>query len=176
VVLRMLANVQQRTIKPIITAAVTPGTLVHTDEYSIYARLPAWGYGHKTVRHGRGEYARDEDSDGFCDPDAVLLASPGRRAVETVRLFAPPGMDVLAEAARLTEAAATETEGLRAIPGSLAVLASLPQDRWVVVTLGFWVSLACINPSVYLSSANRGHSGSETHSWFGFYRTPWSDV
>jgi hypothetical protein len=35
----MLANVQQRTIKPIITAAVTPGTLVHTDEYSIYARL-----------------------------------------------------------------------------------------------------------------------------------------
>ena len=40
-VLRMLANVQQATIKPIITAAVTPGTLVHTDEYSIYARLPS---------------------------------------------------------------------------------------------------------------------------------------
>ncbi len=67
VVLRMLANVQQATIKPIITAAVTPGTLVHTDEYSIYARLPAWGYGHKTVCHGRGEYARDEDGDGFCE-------------------------------------------------------------------------------------------------------------
>jgi hypothetical protein len=60
----MLANVQQRTIKPIITAAVAPGTLVHTDEYSIYARLPAWGYGHKTVCHGHGEYARDEDGDG----------------------------------------------------------------------------------------------------------------
>jgi len=28
----MLANVQQATIKPIITAAVAPGTLVHTDE------------------------------------------------------------------------------------------------------------------------------------------------
>jgi len=41
--------------------------LVHTDEYSIYARLPAWGYGHKTVCHGRGEYARDEDGDGFCE-------------------------------------------------------------------------------------------------------------
>jgi len=67
VVLRMLANMQQRTIKPIITAAVTPGTLVHTDEYSIYARLPAWGYGHKTVCHARGEYARDEDGDGFCE-------------------------------------------------------------------------------------------------------------
>ena len=49
VVLHMLANVQQRTIKPVITAAVVPGALVHTDEYSICARLPAWGYGHKTV-------------------------------------------------------------------------------------------------------------------------------
>ncbi len=67
VVLRMLANVQQATIKPIIKAAVTEGTLVHTDEYSIYARLPAWGYQHKTVCHGRGEYARDEDGDGFCE-------------------------------------------------------------------------------------------------------------
>jgi len=67
VVLRMLANVQQKTIKPIITAAVAPGTLVHTDEYAIYARLPAWGYGHKTVCHARGEYARDEDGDGFCE-------------------------------------------------------------------------------------------------------------
>jgi len=63
----MLANVQQTTIKPIISAAVTPDTLVHTDEYSIYARLPAWGYGHKTVCHARGEYARDEEGDGFCE-------------------------------------------------------------------------------------------------------------
>ena len=61
----VLAHVQQRTIKPIITAVVAPGVLVHTDEYSICARLPAWGYGHKTVCHGHGEYARDED--GFCE-------------------------------------------------------------------------------------------------------------
>jgi len=67
VALRMLANVQQTMIKPVITAAVTPGTLVHTDEYSIYARLPAWGYGHKTVCYARGVYARDEDGDGFCE-------------------------------------------------------------------------------------------------------------
>jgi len=67
VVLRMLANVQQATIKPIINAAVTEGTLIHTDEYSIYARLPAWGYQHKTVCHARGEYARDQDGDGFCE-------------------------------------------------------------------------------------------------------------
>src|SRR4051794_252818 len=63
----MLPNLRQATIKPIITQAVAPGTLIHTDEYDIYARLPAWGYGHKTVCHAHGEYARDEDGDGFCE-------------------------------------------------------------------------------------------------------------
>jgi transposase len=65
--MRMLANVQQRTIQPVITAAVTRGSLVHTDEYNVYARLPAWGYRHRTVCHERGECARDEDGDGFCE-------------------------------------------------------------------------------------------------------------
>jgi transposase len=63
----MLANVQQKTIQPIIEAAVAKGARVHTDEYDIYARLPAWGYQHETVCHARGEYARDEDGDGFCE-------------------------------------------------------------------------------------------------------------
>jgi transposase len=27
----------------------------------------SWGYGHKSVNHGRGEFARDEDGDGFCE-------------------------------------------------------------------------------------------------------------
>jgi transposase-like protein len=44
---------------------IIPGTLVYTDEYSIYARLQSWGYGHKSVNHGQGEFARDEDGDGF---------------------------------------------------------------------------------------------------------------
>ena len=65
--MRMLANVQQTTIRPVIEASVAKGALVHTDEYDVYARLEAWGYGHKTVCHGRGEYARDEDGDGFCE-------------------------------------------------------------------------------------------------------------
>jgi transposase len=63
----MLANVQQATIRPIIETAVAHGSLIHTDEYDIYARLEAWGYGHKTVCHGRGEYARDADGDGVCE-------------------------------------------------------------------------------------------------------------
>ena len=65
VVLRMLDNVRQVTIQPIIEQFIKPGTLVNTDEYDIYGRLPEWGYVHKTVCHGRGEYARDEDGDGF---------------------------------------------------------------------------------------------------------------
>ena len=63
----MPADVRQTTIKPVVEAAVVRGALVHTDEYASYARLPAWGYRHKTVCHGRGEYARDEDGDGFCE-------------------------------------------------------------------------------------------------------------
>jgi len=29
--------------------------------------LHGWGYEHKSVNHGRGEFARDEDGDGFCE-------------------------------------------------------------------------------------------------------------
>ena len=65
VVIQMLPNVQQATIAPLIKTTVLPGTLVFTDEYNIYDRLPQWGYEHKTVNHSQGEYARDEDGDGF---------------------------------------------------------------------------------------------------------------
>lgn len=61
----MLDNVQQRTIQPHLKGTIEPGTIVYTDEYVIYARLPEWGYHHQTVNHGSGEYARDEDGDGF---------------------------------------------------------------------------------------------------------------
>ncbi len=65
VVIQMLANVQQATIQPLIQATIAAGTLIYTDEYQIYDRLVEWGYQHKTVCHGQGEYARDEDGDGF---------------------------------------------------------------------------------------------------------------
>jgi len=54
VVIQLLANVQQKTIEPLITDTIIPGTLVYTDEYSMYARLQSWGYGHKNVNHGGG--------------------------------------------------------------------------------------------------------------------------
>lgn len=67
VVIRMLANVQQTTIEPLIKATIVPGTKVYTDEYAIDHPLPEWGYAHKTVCHGAGEYARDDDGEGFCE-------------------------------------------------------------------------------------------------------------
>ena len=67
VVIHLLDNVQQKTIEPCIKDTIESGTLVYTDEYSIYARLERWGYAHKSVNHSRGEYARDEDGDGFCE-------------------------------------------------------------------------------------------------------------
>ncbi|MCB2264422.1 MAG: transposase [Candidatus Thiosymbion ectosymbiont of Robbea hypermnestra] len=47
VVIRMLEDVRQTTIRP--------GTLVLTDEYTIYHRLPEWGFEHQTVCHNTGE-------------------------------------------------------------------------------------------------------------------------
>jgi transposase-like protein len=67
VVIRMLANVQQATIGPLIRATIAEGSDVYTDEYDIYARLPEWGYTRHTVCHAEGEYARDDDGDGFCE-------------------------------------------------------------------------------------------------------------
>jgi transposase len=67
VVIRMLADVKQVTIGPLIRATIAPGSTVYTDEYDIYARLPEWGYAHRTVCHASGEFARDDDGDGFCE-------------------------------------------------------------------------------------------------------------
>ena len=62
VCIKMLANVQQATIKPLIEATIVPGTCVFTDEYDIYNRLEQWGY------------ARDDDGDGFCEVHVNTMA------------------------------------------------------------------------------------------------------
>ena len=67
VVIRMFENVQTMTIEPLIKATIASGSLVYTDEYGIYNALENCRYRHKTVCHGAGEYARDEDGDGFCE-------------------------------------------------------------------------------------------------------------
>lgn len=65
VVINLCENVQQKTIQPLIETTVELGSLIYTDEYCIYHRLTEWGYKHKSVNHSAGEYARDEDGDGF---------------------------------------------------------------------------------------------------------------
>jgi transposase-like protein len=67
VLLKLLHNVQQKTIQPVIEKYISKNTLIYTDEYTVYTRLTAWGYEHKTVCHARAEYARDDDGDGFCE-------------------------------------------------------------------------------------------------------------
>jgi len=66
-VLRALDNVRQVTIRPLIEQSIRSGTLIYTDEYNIYDRLEEWGFKRKSVSHANGEYARDEDEDGFCE-------------------------------------------------------------------------------------------------------------
>ena len=68
------------------------------------------------------------------DPVAVVRASAGRRAIEVIQLFAPPGVDAAAEVERLIADAAEDTDGLRVTPGAIDLLRSLPEDRWAVVT------------------------------------------
>ena len=67
VFIRMLENVQQNTIKPLIQKVIALGSQTYTDEYNIYTKMKKWGYLHKTVNHGAGEFARDADGDGFCE-------------------------------------------------------------------------------------------------------------
>jgi transposase-like protein len=73
VLIRMLENVKQVTIGPLIQETIAEGSVVYTDEYDIYARLSEWGYDHRTVCHAKGEYARDDDGDGFCETHVNTL-------------------------------------------------------------------------------------------------------
>ena len=65
VVIRMLENVQQVTIGLWIERTIAQGSVVYTEDYDIYHRMNEWGYNHERVCHAMGEYARDDDGDGF---------------------------------------------------------------------------------------------------------------
>jgi hypothetical protein len=54
VVIRMLENVQQVTIGPLIKRTIAQGAVVYTDEYDIYARLAGWGYTPHRLPRRRG--------------------------------------------------------------------------------------------------------------------------
>lgn len=68
------------------------------------------------------------------DVDAFLPTIHGMRSVETVRRLGLPGVDAEAEAAAITREEMDDVEGIESIAGIQAFLASLPVDRWAVVT------------------------------------------
>src|SRR3954454_18427736 len=47
VLIRMLEDVKQVTIGPLIKRTIAEGSIVDTDEYDIYCRLAEWGYDHE---------------------------------------------------------------------------------------------------------------------------------
>jgi sugar-phosphatase len=65
--------------------------------------------------------------------DTVLAVAHGRRTLETMELIAPH-LATPQEAARLDALESEVDGGETTIPGAAALLASLPPDRWAVVT------------------------------------------
>ena len=68
------------------------------------------------------------------DVDAFLPTIHGMRSVETVRRLGLPGVDPQVESDAITREEMDDVEGIEAIAGISAFLASLPADRWAVVT------------------------------------------
>lgn len=68
------------------------------------------------------------------DVDAFLPTIHGVRTVETIQRLALPGVDPETEAAALTRMEIDDVEGIEPIVGAGAFLASLPVDRWAIVT------------------------------------------
>jgi HAD superfamily hydrolase (TIGR01509 family) len=68
------------------------------------------------------------------DPAAILQVSHGLPTAQTVRRFAPSGVDVEAETQRVIASEVEDLDGIVAVPGALQVLTALPAGRWAVVT------------------------------------------
>jgi transposase len=49
-----------RVLIPLIRDNVQPGTLIHTDGYLAYRKLPMWGYDHRWTDHGAREWYRED--------------------------------------------------------------------------------------------------------------------
>jgi sugar-phosphatase len=69
------------------------------------------------------------------DPERTAHAAHGRRAIDTVRLFAPQ-IDAEAEVRDLVRREIADSDDIVAIPGAAALLASLPPRHWAIVTSG----------------------------------------
>lgn len=68
------------------------------------------------------------------DIDPLLALAHGQRGIDTIRMWAPPGLDHEHELRLLLDEAAANLDGLRPVPGAVELLHSLPADRWAIVT------------------------------------------
>ena len=68
------------------------------------------------------------------DVVSFLPTIHGVRAIETITALQLPGVDPQAEVHALLLAEIEDMEGVEAIEGAAAFLASLPPDRWAIVT------------------------------------------
>ncbi len=57
---KVIPNVKQVTLMPLIDSMVSPNSVITTDECNSYNRVKSLGHLHETVRHGRGEYVRGD--------------------------------------------------------------------------------------------------------------------
>ncbi|OQP84075.1 glycerol-3-phosphatase [Rhizobium rhizosphaerae] len=68
------------------------------------------------------------------DVQAFLPTMHGKRGVDTISQLNLPGVDPVAEAARITQEEIDDTEGVVPIAGAIEFLKGLPADRWAIVT------------------------------------------
>lgn len=67
------------------------------------------------------------------DPELTCQTAHGRRAIETISIMRPD-LDAETELKVIEDIEIEDNEGLTVLPGVLAMLAVLPEDRWTVVT------------------------------------------
>ena len=67
------------------------------------------------------------------DPSRAMSIAHGRRAIETIAMLRPD-LDAAAELRVIEDIEMKDGDGLSVLPGVLDLLASLPADRWTVVT------------------------------------------
>ena len=68
------------------------------------------------------------------DVEAFLPTMHGKRGVDTIGQLNLPGIDVQAEADWVTEAEILDVGDIHPIAGAASFLASLPPERWTIVT------------------------------------------
>lgn len=68
------------------------------------------------------------------DASEVIAACHGRRTAETVAEFVPSGVSVERETAIIDAEEVADVEGVVEVEGAAPLLASLPVDRWALVT------------------------------------------